>query len=53
MQRIIKANLPIICGKVEPAEIHAEIDELNEPYKLEILERIPELEIITSYFIIE
>ncbi len=53
MQRIIKANLPIICEKVELAEIRAEIAELNEPYKLEILERIPESEIITRYFIIQ
>ena len=51
MQRIIKVNLPIIREEVERAEIRAEIAELNEPYKLEILERIPESEIITRYFI--
>ncbi|MFM2063773.1 MAG: hypothetical protein RLZZ507_3444 [Cyanobacteriota bacterium] len=51
MQRIIKANLPIIREEVERAEIRAEITELNEPYKLEILERIPSSEIITRYFI--
>jgi threonyl-tRNA synthetase len=51
MQRIIKVNLPIIREQVERAEIRAEIAELNEPYKLEILERIPESEIITRYFI--
>ncbi|TAF08152.1 MAG: threonine--tRNA ligase [Nostocales cyanobacterium] len=51
MRRIIKANLPIIREEVERAEIRAEIAELNEPYKLEILERIPTSEIITRYFI--
>lgn len=51
MGRIIKANLPIIREEVERVEIRAEIAELNEPYKLEILERIPESEIITRYFI--
>lgn len=51
MRRIIKANLPIIREEVERAEIRAEITELNEPYKLEILERIPASEIITRYFI--
>ncbi|MEY3256989.1 MAG: hypothetical protein RLZZ29_2124, partial [Cyanobacteriota bacterium] len=51
MRRIIKANLPIIREEVERAEIRAEIAELNEPYKLEILERIPASEIITRYFI--
>lgn len=51
MQRIIKANLPIIREEVERSEIRAEISELNEPYKLDILERIPSSEIITRYFI--
>lgn len=51
MRRIIKANLPIICEEVQRDEIRAEIAELNEPYKLEILERIPEGETITRYFI--
>jgi threonyl-tRNA synthetase len=48
---IIKANLPIIREEVQRDEIRAEIAELNEPYKLEILERIPEKETITRYFI--
>ncbi|MBD2356012.1 threonine--tRNA ligase [Tolypothrix sp. FACHB-123] len=51
MGRIIKANLPIIREEVERAEIRAEITELNEPYKLEILDRIPPAETITRYFI--
>jgi threonyl-tRNA synthetase len=51
MQQIIKANLPIIREEVQREEIRAEIAKLNEPYKLEILERIPEGEIITRYFI--
>ena len=51
MRRIIKANLPIIREEVEREEIKQEIAALNEPYKLEILERIPEQEIISRYFI--
>jgi threonyl-tRNA synthetase len=51
MQRIIQANLPIIREEVQRAEIRAEIVELNEPYKLEILERIPPEQTITRYFI--
>ena len=41
MRKIIKANLPIIREEVEREEIKKEITALNEPYKLEILERIP------------
>lgn len=51
MRRIIKANLPVIREEVQRDEIRAEITELNEPYKLEILERILEKETITRYFI--
>ncbi|MDF5711752.1 MAG: threonine--tRNA ligase [Nostoc sp. S4] len=51
MRLIIKANLPIIREEVQREEIRAEITELNEPLKLEILDRIPEGEIITRYFI--
>ncbi len=51
MQRIITANLAIIREEVEREEIKAEITSLNEPYKLEILERIPAEETITRYFI--
>ncbi|NJM18274.1 MAG: hypothetical protein HC907_05910 [Richelia sp. SM1_7_0] len=51
MRRIIKDNLPIIREEVEREEIKKEIAALNEPYKLEILERIPNGETITRYFI--
>jgi threonyl-tRNA synthetase len=51
MRRIIKANLPIIREEVQREEIRTEIAELNESYKLEILERIPTGETITRYFI--
>ena len=51
MRRIIKANLPIIREEVEREEIKKEIVTLNEPYKLEILERIPAEETISRYFI--
>ena len=51
MRKIIKANLPIIREEVEREEIKKEITALNEPYKLEILERIPAQEIISRYFI--
>ncbi|MEA5601912.1 threonine--tRNA ligase [Nostoc sp. UHCC 0252] len=51
MRRIIKANLPIIREEVQREEIRTEIDQLNESYKLEILERIPTGETITRYFI--
>lgn len=42
MRRIIKANLPIIREEVQREEIRTEIAQLNEPYKLEILDRIPQ-----------
>ena len=51
MRRIIKANLPIIREEVQREEIRAEIAQLNEPYKLEILNRITPGETITRYFI--
>ncbi|KYC43035.1 threonine--tRNA ligase [Scytonema hofmannii PCC 7110] len=51
MRRIIKANLPIIREEVQREEIRTEIAELNEPLKLEILDRIPAGETITRYFI--
>ncbi|AFY99188.1 threonine--tRNA ligase [Calothrix sp. PCC 6303] len=51
MRRIIKANLPIIQEVVNREEIKAEIIALGEPYKLEILDSIPEVEVITRYFI--
>ncbi|MGF1493597.1 MAG: threonine--tRNA ligase, partial [Microcoleaceae cyanobacterium] len=51
MRQIIKANLPIIREVVERQQIQAEIEQLHEPYKLEILESIPADEPITRYFI--
>ena len=51
MRRIIQANLPVICEIVEREQIRDEIIELGEPYKLEILDRIPADATITRYFI--
>ena len=51
MRSIIRADLPIIQETVGREAIKAEIEQLNEPYKLEILDGIPEGEIITRYFI--
>ncbi|MFM9268045.1 threonine--tRNA ligase [Tychonema sp. BBK16] len=51
MRRIIQANLPVICEIVEREQIRDEIIELGEPYKLEILDSIPETATITRYFI--
>ncbi|CAH2573879.1 Threonine--tRNA ligase [Planktothrix rubescens] len=51
MRRIIQANLPVICEVVEREQIRDEIAQLGEPYKLEILNSIPEGETITRYFI--
>ena len=51
MQQIILANLPVIRETVEREELRAEIAQLNEPYKLEILDGIPPDEPITRYYI--
>lgn len=51
MRRIIKANLPMIREEVQREEIRTEIAQLNESYKLEILDRILTGETITRYFI--
>ncbi|NJN30933.1 MAG: threonine--tRNA ligase [Synechococcales cyanobacterium RM1_1_8] len=51
MRQIIQADLPIIQETVDRAAIKAEIEQLNEPYKLEILASIPEDAAITRYFI--
>ncbi|NEQ54342.1 MAG: threonine--tRNA ligase [Leptolyngbya sp. SIO3F4] len=51
MRRIIGQNLPIIRETVERDDIRAEIEQLNEPYKLEILDGIPADEPITRYYI--
>ncbi|MFQ3679577.1 MAG: threonine--tRNA ligase, partial [Pseudanabaenaceae cyanobacterium] len=49
MRRIIKANLPVVRQEFSREAIRAEIEKLNEPYKLEILAAIPEGEAITRY----
>ncbi len=51
MRRIIGQNLPIIRETVERDDIRVEIEQLNEPYKLEILDSIPVDEPITRYYI--
>lgn len=51
MRRIIRADLPIIQETVERESLKAELEQLNEPYKLEILDRIPPGEPVTRYFI--
>jgi threonyl-tRNA synthetase len=51
MRLIIQANLPIILEEVDRDEIKAEIEQLRECYKLEILDTIPEGETITRYYI--
>ncbi len=51
MRRIINTNLPIIQEVVDREQIRAEIEQLHEPYKLEILDSIPADEPITRYFI--
>ncbi len=51
MRAIITANHPIIREVVEREEIKAEIEQLGENYKLEILDSIPEEENITRYWI--
>jgi threonyl-tRNA synthetase len=51
MRRIIEASLPIIQEVVAREQIRVEIEQLHEPYKLEILDSIPDDEPITRYFI--
>jgi len=51
IRRIINANLPIVREVVDREHIRAEIEQLHEPYKLEILDSIPADEPITRYFI--
>uniref|UniRef100_A0ACD5Z4Q3 Uncharacterized protein n=1 Tax=Avena sativa TaxID=4498 RepID=A0ACD5Z4Q3_AVESA len=50
MDRIIRKNLPLVREEVSREEAQQRIEALNEPYKLEILERIKE-EPITIYHI--
>jgi len=51
MRRIIRANLPIIRETVDRDDIRTEIEHLNEPYKLKILDSIPPDEPISRYYI--
>jgi len=51
MQSIIKKNYPITKEVVDRAEAKRRILELNEPYKLELLDAIPEGEEVTIYHI--
>jgi threonyl-tRNA synthetase len=51
MKKIIRQNLPVVRQEMTRAEIKAEIEKLNEPYKLELLSAIPEGELITRYTI--
>ncbi len=51
MRWIIKANLPIVREVVDRQQVRAEIKLMNEPYKLEILDRIATDETITRYFV--
>ena len=51
MRRIIRANLPVVREEVDRDAIRAEIEELQEPYKLEILDGIPAEAPITRYFL--
>jgi len=51
MKKIIRQNLPIIRQEMSREAMKAEIEKLNEPYKLELLDAIPEGEVITRYTI--
>ena len=51
MRQIIRANLPIVRETVDRDELRAEIAQLHEPYKIEILDGIPPDEPITRYYI--
>lgn len=51
MKRIIKWDQPLIRQELPRHEMQAEIEKLNEPYKLELLSVIPEGQNISRYFI--
>ncbi len=51
MKRIIKADLPVVSQVLDRAEMAAEIAQLNEPYKVELLAAIPQGEPISRYFL--
>ncbi|BBC25590.1 threonine--tRNA ligase [Pseudanabaena sp. ABRG5-3] len=51
MKRIIKWNQPLVRQELPRSEMLAEIEKLNEPYKIELLAAIPEGQNISRYFI--
>ncbi len=51
MKRIIKWNQPLVRQELPRSEMLAEIEKLNEPYKIELLAAIPEGPPISRYFI--
>lgn len=51
MRRLMKLDLPIVREVVDRAQIRAEIEQLSEPYKLEILDGIDSDQVITRYTI--
>ncbi|MBD2319152.1 threonine--tRNA ligase [Phormidium tenue] len=51
MKRIIKWNQPLVRQELPRPEMLAEIEKLNEPYKIELLAVIPEGQNISRYFI--
>jgi len=51
MIKIINKDFPLRREEVDREEARRRIEEINEPYKLEILEGIPEGELITIYHI--
>jgi threonyl-tRNA synthetase len=51
MRHLIRADLPIVCEVVDRALVRAEIEQMQEPYKLEILDSIPAEQPITRYVI--
>jgi threonyl-tRNA synthetase len=51
MHRIIAVNLPFVRQELPRDSMRSEILNLDEPYKLELLDSIPEGELISRYFI--
>ena len=49
MREIAKADLPIVREEVSREQARALFEKLNEPYKLELLDAIPEDELVTLY----
>lgn len=49
MQTIVKKGLPVIREEISREEARQRIQALGEPYKLELLDQIPEGEVISLY----